>query len=91
MTTPSVWVFARIPISQDLVSRRRPVTSYLKLAILTFILGVRLAFYLQAVMNAILIVVSPEDSAAGAWASTVVRVPLYAAADGPFDSNEPAS
>lgn len=73
-TTHPVMVYVQILISLELVSRRRPVVKYLNLTIHTFILGVRLAFYLQAAMNAILIVVSPDDAAAGAWGSTVVGV-----------------
>ncbi|KAG8863339.1 hypothetical protein FRB96_008831 [Tulasnella sp. 330] len=39
-------------------------------------IGVRLAFYLQAAMNALLMVMCPEDAAAGAWASTVLTAAL---------------
>ncbi|KIO27520.1 hypothetical protein M407DRAFT_23209 [Tulasnella calospora MUT 4182] len=35
-------------------------------------IGVRIAFYSQAFMNAMLIFLSPEDAAAGAWASTIL-------------------
>ncbi|KIO25897.1 hypothetical protein M407DRAFT_24750 [Tulasnella calospora MUT 4182] len=35
-------------------------------------IGVRAAFYSQSFMNALLIWLSPDDSAAGAWASTVL-------------------
>ncbi|KDQ15135.1 hypothetical protein BOTBODRAFT_303248 [Botryobasidium botryosum FD-172 SS1] len=39
-------------------------------------LGVRLAFYLQSVMNVILVCVSPEDSTQGAWSATVLTISL---------------
>ncbi|KAG8986978.1 hypothetical protein FRB94_002316 [Tulasnella sp. JGI-2019a] len=39
-------------------------------------IGVRLAFYLQAAMNALLMVMSPEDAAGGAWAATVLTAAL---------------
>lgn len=35
-------------------------------------IGVRSAFYLQALMNAVLIVISPEEGAEAAWASTIL-------------------
>ncbi|KIO28097.1 hypothetical protein M407DRAFT_72334, partial [Tulasnella calospora MUT 4182] len=35
-------------------------------------IGVRSAFYLQALMNAVLIVISPDDGAEAAWASTIL-------------------
>ncbi|KIO28114.1 hypothetical protein M407DRAFT_231387, partial [Tulasnella calospora MUT 4182] len=35
-------------------------------------IGVRIAFYSQSFMNAMLIFLSPEDAAAGAWASTIL-------------------
>lgn len=38
-------------------------------------LGVRIGFYLQSVMNALLVVLSPEDSSQGAWAATILTGP----------------
>ncbi|KDQ13670.1 hypothetical protein BOTBODRAFT_45100 [Botryobasidium botryosum FD-172 SS1] len=39
-------------------------------------IGVRLAFYLQSVMNVIVVFVSPEDSTASAWGATIMSIAL---------------
>ncbi|KAL4247912.1 hypothetical protein ABKN59_006787 [Abortiporus biennis] len=43
-------------------------------------IGVRLAFYIQSVMNALLVVLSPSDSVASAWGSTLLTSCLIIAA-----------
>ncbi|KAF8320588.1 uncharacterized protein EI90DRAFT_3158108 [Cantharellus anzutake] len=39
-------------------------------------MGVRVAFYLQALMNTILVIVSPNESAKGAWSAVVLTAAL---------------
>jgi len=43
-------------------------------------IGVRVAFYAQSVMNALLVVLSPQDSAPTAWAATLLTASLVIAA-----------